>query len=243
MPFPRRRLGVLLCVTSLAAWGCASESGGTPVVPSGDFQISCSRINVSTGCASAICTVSGTQGFSGRVDVSCAGQRPGVDCIVSPTQVSVGPLLSPGVFVRVSAGTNAPAGPTSLRLVGTGEGLERTTNLFDIAGRTTPANAGGMAVFGCAGYDAPPLNVRTFQSVFVGAWRGGYPSAGGTLCAERVAEAGGTFTLEIPRSCGLADGEPAYLTAGGFPACVTVPYRAGTTGIFMELYGNAAACR
>lgn len=130
-----------------------------------------------------------------------------MDCIVSPTQASVGPLVSPGVFVRVSAGTNAPAGPTSLSLVGTGEGLERTTNLFDIAGRATPANAGGMTVFGCAGYDAPPLNVRTFQSVFVGAWRGGYPSAGGTLCTERVAEAGGTSTLEIPRSCGLADGD------------------------------------
>lgn len=55
-----------------------------------------------------------SQGFVGRVALTCRSLEAGADCSVSPASVEINPELTPAVEVRGVAGKNAGAGSYQL---------------------------------------------------------------------------------------------------------------------------------
>ena len=120
------------------------------------------------------------------------------------------------------------------------------------AGRTVmrtlfgrPTGFCGMVLKGRAGYLADTLgpgSPKQFTGVFVGAWRGGYAGSGGGIgCVQTLGTADGSYLLQVPESC-FSQLERVYLTAGGLPTCVTVPFRRVTVRRDVTLFGRRSAC-
>ena len=104
-----------------------------------------------------------------------------------------------------------------------------------------PTGFCGMVIKGRAGYVAGipnPNSPKMFRSVFVGAWRDGFASAGGGVgCVQTLGATNGAFILQIPELC-FQQQEPVYLTAGGFPTCVTMPFRRAAIRRDVSLFGR-----
>lgn len=104
-----------------------------------------------------------------------------------------------------------------------------------------PTGFCGMVTKGRAGYVDDvlfPGSPKGFRSVFVGAWRGGFPGSGGTFgCGQTLGAADGTFTLEVPARC-FEQREPVYLTAGGLCTRVTLPFGRAAIRRDVTLFGR-----
>jgi hypothetical protein len=179
------------------------------------------------------------------------------DYEVASTSVRVRALTQAGILCASVA--SAPDGTFSLDVPSTctrqGQPLVLTVNMHatcisvgfrpgGVATRTLlgrPTGFCGMVVTGRAGYLAGipnPSSPKRFTGVFVGAWRFGFASAGGGVgCSQTLAAADGAFILRIPEAC-LQRQESVYLTAGGLPTCVTLPYGRATIRRDVTLFGR-----
>lgn len=176
---------------------------------------------------------------------------------VASSSVRVRALTEAGV--QCASVSSAPDGAFSLDVPPTctrqGQPIVLTVNMHatcisvgfrpgGVATRTLlgrPTGFCGMVVTGRAGYVAGipnPGSPKRFTGVFVGAWRLGFASAGGGVgCFQTLAAADGVFILHIPESC-FQRQEAVYLTAGGLPTCVTLPYGRATIRRDVTLFGR-----
>ena len=214
-----------------------------PSPPSPSFEIACqpSPLVTPRGCATATCTVTSRNAFSGPVSLSCSGQPEGIACAIAPSAPVIPANGSATIGFTVSVDASVPIGTHSFAVVGTGGGSSQSFGLdVNVTGVLGPEVRGrAMTLTGCAGYVEGIPNrseLQHFRSVFVGAWRF---RVRGEFCEQTLSEGDGSFQLVIPRC--FAEGEMVFLTAGGLETCVRVPYRAGSVAR-VELFGRQDRC-
>ncbi len=242
-----RPLATIVLASIIASAGCGGGGAEGPAQPAtADFSLTCTPASlVGIRCGTGSCTVASKAGFAGDVQLSCSGAPPAVRCGFGPNPVRLPADGTARTGFTLSADPAAFRGPVQLRLVASAGGLDRT---FDVslgsAAAAPAAVSGSLVVYGCAGYTEGIPNtdsLRGYGGTIVGAWRTPNTGPNGGFCREvRGEEADGWFALEVPRSC-FAEGADVYLTSGGLPSCVSVPFHAGTVA-FAELIGRRASC-
>ena len=136
-------------LTIVGTSGALSRSLIVPltIAPSGvpEFSLSISPASVSTtpnGSVSASVQVSGSQGFAGPVALSAQGLPAGVTAAFTPTSVVPGGVAE----LKLTASSAAAVGDSSVIIVGSGGGLQRTAALaLSVQGGNTGGGPVGPA--------------------------------------------------------------------------------------------------
>jgi hypothetical protein len=224
----KRTSGWLVLASGLAGCGSGTGAPSTPPPPPADFALTCQPAGFAAGrgCGTSTCTVTGTNGFTGSVTLSCEGQPAGLTCDFGPQPL---PVPANGAAVTgflVAADARVPAQVHSFQVVGRSGALRHPASVqVQTVPVPSPVSTRDMTLTGCAGYvgGVTSAAVATFERVYVGAWGGGPRQS---LCGQTLSEDDGSFVLEIAPRC-VADGGPLYLTAGGLDTCRTVPFERG----------------
>jgi len=235
----------LFAVAFLSAACDGERNPAAPPPPTADFTVACSPAGFAAprGCATSACSVTSTNGFAGSVSLSCSGAPTGLACSFGPNPLSLSANQHGVAGFTVSADPSVASRVHTFDVVASGAGLRRSTTVqVEAVAPPPPATSSQfMTVFGCAGYTSGTLNRNSPQqfvdSIFVGAWRGGWNAgAGGTFCAQTQAEDDGSFVLEIRRGC-IPSGDRVYLSAGGLRTCVEPAFETGTAA-HVTLFGS-----
>jgi hypothetical protein len=83
------------------------------------------------GAAANYTAVVDSQGFEGRVTLTCQSSSPGVGCSISPSSVQLNPALASAAHVRAVAASNAQKGSYQLTITAMAEsaGTEKSTTV------------------------------------------------------------------------------------------------------------------